>query len=231
MAALIRVDDVGRADSRTDALLTALCTAGVKLTCAVVPDWLTPATRDRLMCLWHKHPGRIEIHQHGFRHTNHGTNEDKFEFGPARTPAEQDSDVRVGRAILERAFGPAFFPAFTPPYGACDRTTDHVLRAAGFLVKSTFTTNHQTGSLPDFAPALDCFEWNPARALSWAEVVQRWAAAEDAPIAGLILHPRLMSWPTVQSYATGIPRLVEKLGTAIFADLVDAAALAPVRFI
>ena len=60
-------------------------------------------------------PG-IEIHQHGWSHTNHESTERKAEFGGARPLEERAREIGNGKALLEQMFGPAFVSVFCPPW-------------------------------------------------------------------------------------------------------------------
>jgi len=98
---------------------------------AVIPALTTPA----LVRLLKGRPGAgslFEVVQHGLAHKDHGGNSFmRQEFGPARTLAEQLSDIRRGAALMKKNFGRLFIPVFVPPFHNYNSDTVKAAAAAG----------------------------------------------------------------------------------------------------
>lgn len=218
---LLRIDDIGKPESLNNTAIYELCKAGYKVTCAVVPLWLSQETIDFLLYCARSFPGTLEIHQHGYTHINHGDSYHKYEYGSGRSLQEQENTIREGKAILQQAFGDLFFPAFTPPYGEYDENTLQALAREGFPIMSTFADVESNGIILDVAPTIDCFEWDPPREWPWEAVAYRWQRGSRDSLEGLILHPRLMSEESLQAYLFGIPKIIGAAETVHFREIVS----------
>ncbi len=220
---LIRLDDIGTHTPRNQ-IIYDLCQAGLCVTCAVVPMWLTAQCVEFLTETAACFPGKVEVHQHGYAHEDHddGTLE-KYEFGPRRLYQDQVKDILEGRRILEAKFGSLFFPAFTPPWGSLDRNTARALREAEFKIVSGYQYNYWPHLIMEFVPDIDCFHWDPLREKSWEEIVQEWRAGSHLASRGLILHPWLMTDESAAQFASCAPGLLARAKTVTFADLVKGS--------
>lgn len=130
---VIRLDDVGRDDWPTQAVLHGFVAYELPVTCAVVPKLLTPKLAYILRRLRDQSAGSLEFIQHGYSHANHAPpGELKYEFGPSRSRHQQHLDVRRGQRILRRCLGEPGLPIFSPPHDRLDQTTLAVLVEQGF---------------------------------------------------------------------------------------------------
>ncbi len=218
---LVRIDDVGSFDQQKDKLIYELCKAGIQVTCAVVPTWLTLECIEFLKQIADKYPGSIEIHQHGYSHTNYSNDIEECEFGPLRSLKQQKQDIINGCEILRRAFSTLFFPVFTPPYCAYDYNTLIALKQVGFYAISTFAESEPNFLLPDIAPDIDCFLWHPTRERSWDDITLDWHNGNKKTLRGLILHPRLMTPKSVTYFSKNIPLLLNSNLTVNFSQLLS----------
>lgn len=218
---LVRIDDVGTFDPWTAHFLNALCSADIHVSCGVVPLWLTTQCRDSLIELAIQFPGCLEIHQHGYSHTNHSDAPDKYEFGPGRQTRQQMDEILEGRRILEAAFGSIFYAAFSPPFGWCDLNLMSSLSNASFAAVSGLGANTTKSQIPVFSPDVDCFLWDPIRERPWNEIALDWKSRRNVPFGGVVLHPRFMTRESIQSYSIKLPKLLKKTKTLTFAQLVE----------
>src|SRR5688500_16787868 len=111
---VIRVDDVGMYAAEESTLIGEIAAMGHAVNAAVVPIHAA-STTGWLPSMAARFP-RIEIHQHGWSHTNHESTERKAEFGAARPLEERAREIGKGKALLEQMFGPAFVSVFCPPW-------------------------------------------------------------------------------------------------------------------
>jgi hypothetical protein len=219
--ALVRVDDLGCPDPVGDELVLELCRAGLVVSCGVVPTWLSPECVRSMGEIAEAFPGQVEVHQHGFRHTNHGDMRRKFEFGVARALADQETELLRGREILEAAFGPLFFPAFSPPFGGFDEEVTGLLARLGYAAVSGVEGGFRPGQIPEFATDVDCFRWNPPRERPWDEVAREWERkSAEALFTGILLHPRFMSSASAAEVAVALPALLSGHWAVGFTTLV-----------
>ena len=219
--ALVRVDDLGCPDPVGDELVLELCRAGLVVSCGVVPAWLSPECVRSLREIAEAFPGQVEVHQHGFQHTNHGGMRRKFEFGAIRALADQETELLRGREILEAAFGPLFFPAFSPPFGGFDEEVTGLLAGLGYAAVSGIEGGFRPGQIPEFATDVDCFRWNPRRERPWDEVTLEWERkSAEASFTGILLHPRFMSPASAVEAAVRLPSLMSGRRTVGFTTLV-----------
>ena len=131
-----RDDDAGWGDERLVLLLDLFGDYGMPLDLAVIPLALTPSLARRMIDRVEARPELIGIHQHGFAHINHEVEGRKCEFGPARTAAHQEQDIRQGKQLLDGMMGPLVQPIFTPPWNRCGAQTGECLIKLGFRVLS-----------------------------------------------------------------------------------------------
>lgn len=76
--------------------------------------------------------GSFELCQHGWMHANHGTPEDKYEFGPSRSFEQQKEDILKGKERMETLFGERFTRVFIPPYHGFNQDTLKAVDELGF---------------------------------------------------------------------------------------------------
>lgn len=218
---IIRLDDVGRLDPR-NRIIRDLCLAGLRVTCAVVPCWLESGCTEFLLQIAEEFPGQVEVHQHGYAHTNYSTDESKYEFGGARSADEQMEDIEAGREILMTAFGSLLSPVFTPPYGRLNIATLKCLKILNFFCISTFFGYPLNPVLPDLAPDIDGFWWHPKKEKPWRVVVSEWERPVRRELRGFLLHPRHMSDHSIDAYCKHLPHLLEGRAVSTFADIIKS---------
>lgn len=88
---------------------------GVPITHAVEPANVTSEVTEWLLDMQRRHPGKVEIMQHGYDHRIKNRRQ-KGEFGGQRTYAEQHADIQAGQALMDRHFGSAWFRCFNFPF-------------------------------------------------------------------------------------------------------------------
>lgn len=132
-----RDDDAGWCDERLYSLLDLFARHKIGIDLAVIPRTVNRDLANSLCRRIDSLDGLLGLHQHGSSHENHETNGRKYEFGPARSPAEQARDLELGQQRLEDLFGPQRLdPIFTPPWNRCTEITLDCLAALGFRVLS-----------------------------------------------------------------------------------------------
>ncbi|MGH8903221.1 MAG: polysaccharide deacetylase family protein [Egibacteraceae bacterium] len=210
---IVRLDDLGAMDRATMVLVEELCAAGLRLTCGVVPAWLTRACRDFLLGVSRRHPGQLEIHQHGYRHANYGDEARKYEFDASRSDAQQRAELERGRDALAEAFGCIFWAAFSPPFGAYDLSVRQLTREAGFLLLSGLYGDDDERVLPTVSPHVDVFRWDPVKPRSWSDIEYEWQTTPGPRIGGIVLHPRFTSASLAHILVARLPALLERCQT------------------
>jgi peptidoglycan/xylan/chitin deacetylase (PgdA/CDA1 family) len=118
-----RADDIAVPGKQFAHLLEVFSQNRVPLCLAVVPAWLTRQRWRVLKNIAQNTASRWCWHQHGWRHVNHEIDGKKQEFGPVRSRADLEHDIRRGRQRLESLLGQSFYPVFTPPWNRCDQKT------------------------------------------------------------------------------------------------------------
>jgi len=216
---LIRLDDIGRYEPNFSKIIEIFGQAKIKMSCAVVPTWLDVSTLSFFKAAFRKYPGMIEIHQHGYAHTNYSSDfDDKHEFGNKRNLEQQFNDINRGKLILQNEFGNIFFPAFTPPYGNYNENTITALRSLEFKVLSTFPMMKQKKQIVDLAPFIDCFSWDPIIEKPIHELHRLWRLENDY-LKGFVMHPRLMEKRNLIKHCQSILELIDSDQTYTFAEI------------
>ena len=185
-----------------------------------MPEWLTVDCARRLHALDDRHPGMVEVHQHGFAHHNYGRSRSlKLEFGAIRSDGVQLAELRAGRERLTVAFPQLFAPVLSPPFGYVDETVRKLTRRAGFLGLSGAGDESGEPGLPAFSPQIDLLSWSPTRDVPWPRIVQSWRALASQPLGGFVVHPEAMSRAAADRVAAGLAQLVGDITTVRFGDL------------
>lgn len=210
---IVRLDDLGAMDRATRVLVEELCAAGLRLTCGVVPAWLTRTCRDFLLEASQRHPEQLEIHQHGYRHANYGGESCRYEFAASRSAARQRAELEQGRKALAEAFGCIFWPAFSPPFGAYDLHVKQLARDAGFSLLSGLYGDDDERLLPTVSPHVDVFRWDPVKPRSWSDIEREWQTTPSPRIGGIVLHPRFTSTSFGHTLMARLPALLERCQT------------------
>ncbi len=133
-----RDDDVGAGSDALRAVVGLLLEAGVPCNYQIVPALLDPATADFLRALRERHPGLVELNQHGNRHRRVAAGQELWaEFGGGRSYADQRGEIEAGRQRLARLLGDALGDSvFTPPCHKFDAATLRALVGIGVTVLS-----------------------------------------------------------------------------------------------
>ena len=105
----------------------------IPITHAVEPANITKEVIDWLISYKKKHPGLIEIMQHGYDHTIKNTIK-KGEFGGNRTYEEQYEEIKKGKELMDSYFGDLWFEAFNFPYAPYNRASIEAVNACEFKV-------------------------------------------------------------------------------------------------
>lgn len=188
-----RDDDAGRDDDRLDRLLALAARRARPVTVAVVPEWLEPATVDRLLaCPW------ATVIQHGVAHTDHGGPQDKkIELGGTVDRGRLDDALVAGRERLAAAFGERFVPALAPPWNNIDADVAARLPALGFRALSCDPGPPAEAPLRRIDVHVDAIDWHDgARSKGTDELTAELARARarhgDGPV-GLLTHHMVVS--------------------------------------
>jgi peptidoglycan/xylan/chitin deacetylase (PgdA/CDA1 family) len=185
----IRDDDGGWHDARLAALLDVIAAHDMAVDVALIPTETTaPLVRDLAL---RARGMRLGLHQHGWSHADHETEERRCEFGPARPLAALDADVARGRSRLLGMLGDMLDPVFTPPWNRCVPELAPILVSCGIRVLSR---DLSAGALdhPGLAEVPVGVDWfGGRRGVRWTpdELGERIAQAIRAgdPL-GLMLH-------------------------------------------
>lgn len=145
-AVFFRDDDVGACSGALRSVVELLLAEGVPCNYQIVPALLEPQTAEYLRAQRARHPGLIELNQHGHRHRGvSGGQADWAEFGGGRSEDEQRREIRAGRETLQRLLAGDFGASiFTPPCHKFDAAT---LRALGSLGVAVLSAGVRTGAL------------------------------------------------------------------------------------
>jgi len=191
-----RDDDIDEDEESLIRLLDLFLAHGVPLNLAIIPNLLTEATVRRLHTreLWI--PESLGLIQHGWSHTNHEQEGRKCEFGISRSLADKFNDIARGKSRLEDAFGPRFYPAFTPPWNRCTQDTFGVLDELGFVVfsKDQGKESVQGHHFQEISTTLDLYRWKGEPTLQPPDVLintlidQLWTLDR----IGILLHHKVM---------------------------------------
>jgi len=190
-----RVDDVTALTPNLLRLLELFGGYGYPACLQVIPGQLDPGLPGSLREVGRSLGVSLLISQHGYTHANHGGELYEYEFGPARSRSLQSADIRAGGQILAGAFGPDFFPAFTPPNNAFDENTLTVLEELGYRVLSQEGRRYMGKySFADFSVNVDALldfetlEPTPLPALCHSVA----SLAFPGSVTGLMIHHELM---------------------------------------
>ncbi len=192
----LRNDDVMDDEPRLRQLIALCAKHGAPLSLAIIPNQLTESAINLL-----KPPNDlIELHQHGWQHTNHesfGENGGKkCEFGASRDYAAQRDDIAAGQARMNEAFGARWFPAFTPPWNRCTATTASALADLGFraLSRDASQAPFENPNLPELPVTLDLLRWHGGAMLRPTDELNNELSQQIAHTdrIGIMLHHQVM---------------------------------------
>ena len=190
-----RDDDAGWGDERLLLLLDRFGDYGMPLDVAVIPLALTQGLARKLSDRVEAQPERVGVHQHGFAHINHEAEGRKCEFGPTRSAALQERDIRQGKRLLDEMLGPLVQPIFTPPWNRCGAQTGDCLTRLGFraLSRDDSAEPLRLAGLFELPVHVDWFAKHKGAALSREQVGMLIAKrAGDSTCVGIMFHHALM---------------------------------------
>lgn len=191
-----RDDDIDEDEESLVRLLDLFLSHGVPLNLAIIPGLLSDATVRLLHTreLWI--PESLGLIQHGWKHINHEQEGRKCEFGISRSLAEKFSDIARGKSRLEQAFGPRFYPAFTPPWNRCTPDTFGLLDELGFTVfsKDQGEDPVQGHRFQNISTTLDLYRWKGGATLKPPDVVVKALISQlrELDRIGILLHHKVM---------------------------------------
>ena len=191
-----RDDDIDEDEETLIRLLDLFLSHGAPLNLAIIPDLLSDATVRQLLMreLWI--PESLGLIQHGWRHTNHEQEGRKCEFGISRSLADQFNDIARGKSRLEKAFGPRFYPAFTPPWNRCTEDTFGVLDELGFVVFSKDQGKEPVEGhrFQEISTTLDLYRWKDGATLKPADEIVPALISQMRELdrVGILLHHKVM---------------------------------------
>ena len=141
--------------------LVRLCEllAGETLVLAVIPGLLT----DGLVRMLEGRP-QVSVAQHGWKHINHAPPDVwPCEFPGGRDRAEVERELREGREVLRRAFGPRFLPMLAPPWNTLAGWVFRKSREFGYSALSLGRMRHPfsgRGYAREVNAEIDIGDWN-----------------------------------------------------------------------
>lgn len=196
VAFFFRDDDAGWGDERLLELLNLFERYSMPVDVAAIPLALTYGMAAELCARIEARPDGLAIHQHGFAHQNHEPPAlRKCEFGLAREPALQQSDIESGKRRLAELCGSLVSPIFTPPWNRCISVTGECLLQTGFRLLSRDVTAQPLNldGLIELPVTIDWFARARGVRLSFEELGAALAARvrASAPV-GLMFHHALM---------------------------------------
>jgi len=191
-----RDDDVDEDEARLRMLLDLFEESATPINLEIIPGRLTESGIQLLRQRRHAQPALFELNQHGWQHVNHESQGRKCEFGVSRSFDEQLADILRGRKVLERAFGEAFSPVFTPPWNRCTDATHRALDQLGFNVLSKLNNESPvTGfRFREISVTLDLFRWKGGAAMKAPQefVVELSSQLLALDTVGVMLHHKVM---------------------------------------
>ena len=176
-------DDDAVAPSRALERLVSVA-GGTPLALAVIPAAARPE-----LAAWFSHwrgsaPGtRIDVLQHGWKHSNHSVGAKKSEFPAQRSSAEVAFDLAAGRTRLNQLFGIRALPVLVPPWNRFDDRLLPLLRRCGLSGISRAKPRCSARPVPGVVEAnvhVDLVAWSAGRDF----------IGEEVALSSLIAHLR-----------------------------------------
>ncbi len=186
-----RDDDAGRDDPRLERLLELATARRRPVALAVVPDWLEPATVERIRAC-----PLATVLQHGVAHADHGTAATKtIELGGGADRERLFAALAAGRRRLEAAFGAQFLAVLVPPWNRIDDDVTAAVPALGFAGLSCDGGPARTAPPRRVDVHVDAVDWHgTGRPRPPAEVeaaLRGSLATVDGPV-GLMTHHQVV---------------------------------------
>jgi hypothetical protein len=191
-----RDDDVDEDEATLRRLLRIFLRHEAPINLEIIPGRLTNSAISLLRQYRDFRPHLIGLNQHGWQHVNHEPAGRKCEFGPSRNFDKQREDLSQGRAVLDSAFGTAFFPAFTPPWNRCTNETYQALDELGFKVLSKDQDKPPVAGyrFQEIPVTLDLYRWRHGPVMKAPAEISSELSRQlrDADRVGILLHHKVM---------------------------------------
>ncbi|NDV20073.1 polysaccharide deacetylase family protein [Pseudodesulfovibrio sp. JC047] len=196
-ALFFRADDVAVPGGNCRQMMDLFIAHGIPLHMAVTPAWLTQ-TRWEILNGWAGDSNLFCWHQHGWQHRSHQTSGKKSEFGDHRPAQDKTADLLKGKERLTHIMGPAFSPAFTPPWNRFDAQTGTALAELGYTCVSRSAGEQRKVPLPDSLPDIpinvDLHTRNEADPKQgWTALATEFQTAIQSGRIGIMLHHQRMN--------------------------------------
>lgn len=179
-----RDDDAATPTPELQHLLALRREQAVPLALAVIPAQVDAAQADAALADLLKAEPDVAVLQHGFAHANHAPPEQKKSEFPASRPADEClADLRQGREILRKLFGPRLRPVLVPPWNRIAPALLPHLPRLGLHGLSTFKARDDSWAAPGLMQVnthLDPVDWK-----SGARFI-----GQDAALQAAMLHLR-----------------------------------------
>lgn len=193
---IVRLDDVRGHCHKQDRVCDVLEAHGVPIHLEVIPGDLDERGAAELHREHTRRSVPVMCHQHGYRHTNHGTDAKRCEFGDHRGFEVQLEDLSAGKNHLTNLLGEIFEPLFSPPWDRYGETTLEAIEAAGLQGMSVLWKDGAPSHprIPIIRFTLDPVNWSrPPTHRSWSETLENLLRSiQDGNGAGLQLHHEVM---------------------------------------
>lgn len=211
---VVRIDDVEALDASLLAVWDLLEARGIPLHLEVVPERITAGEAARIAARADASRVPILIHQHGYRHVDHGDGRRRFEFGKGRDPAVQAAEIGAGADRLAALFPGRARRTFSAPWNRLDGGTVRALETHGFTAYSAPRSSRGL-------PAAERVQWIPMTVdpVDWGGAVRPWTRAEIVSAiresagwyaqVGVMLHPAVMDGAARVALAEAIDEIGE----------------------
>jgi|CXWL01.1.fsa_nt_gi hypothetical protein len=231
----IRNDDVWNLDPFFRDFFDFMLNWKIPVVYGVIPAILQEDAALFLLRAKEKSPKLLDIVQHGYAHHNYAAaGEHKYEFGSARSYAEQLNDIASGMKIMRRWFGELVTPGFIPPYHAYNAKTIDAIEALEIPLHSARLKVPRSGKkfidLPAQIWANEADENGVPSPLDFQGLSRDLASVlASGPITGMVFRHHMMTGPRDKDVLMALMRLVlqqrttGKIRTVLFSDLLSVA--------
>lgn len=191
-----RDDDVDEDEATLRQLLNLFLDLEIPVNLEIIPGLLTDSAIATLSRHHRQRPDLFELNQHGWLHVNHEIEGRKCEFGVSRSYDQQLADIRRGQEVLQKAFGEAFSPVFTPPWNRCTDDTCRALDQLGFQALSKLRGKQVMAAygFHEVSVTLDLFRWKGGAELKAADEIigELIIQLSELETVGIMLHHKVM---------------------------------------
>lgn len=187
-AVFFRDDDLGWEHAKFLRLLELFQEFDFKLNAEAIPLEARKLFRPGEFAGCRRH---LEVHSHGFSHSNHENVGHKAEFGRQRDPSEVRRELAASRALAGEMFGDLYFPAFTPPWNWIEEQFIPLLVETGFKVLSRDGATRSRAGILELNVELDLHtdRKHPGRRVE--ELVQLIGQSSSQRVGIMLHHGRM----------------------------------------